>query len=137
MKNTEIMFIKNKSNLYLILSAFFLASCTAPRIAGTWQITNYETNTGDGQEIKLANIGSLQFKKNNTGKKQINYSVLQNKVEDNNPFKWVGGAESITITGKGTELNKTWIIVEDGKKYQKWKSTDGGSTVQILELKKQ
>ncbi len=131
------MIIKNKSSRYLILSAFLLASCTAPKIVGTWQITNYETKTGDGQEIKLANIGNLQFKKNNTGKKQINYSVLQNKVEDNTPFKWVASEEHLTITGKGPELNKTWIIVENGKKYQKWKSTDGGSTVQILELKKQ
>jgi len=128
------MMIKAGSKL-LILSAILLTSC-APKMVGTWQITNYQTNSGDGQEIKLANIGDIRFKKNHTGVKQINYSVLNNKVEDNETFKWTASEESLTISGKGTELNKTWIIVEDGKKYQKWKSTDGGSTVQILELKK-
>ena len=128
------MMIKAGGKL-LILSAILLTSC-APRMAGTWQITNYQTNTGDGQEIKLANIGNLKFKRNHTGVKQINYSVLNNKVEDNTAFKWTASEESFTISGKGSELNKTWIVVEGGKKYQKWKSTDGGSTVQILELKK-
>jgi len=131
------MLMKSKVALYLAGAAFLLAGCTSSKMAGTWQITNYQTTSGDGQDIRLANIGSLKFKRNGTGVKQISYSVLQNKVTDNTPFKWTAGAESVTITGKGPELNKTWIVVEDGKKSQKWKSTDGGSTVQVLELKKQ
>lgn len=131
------MSINIKGVIAILGATIVLASCTGPKLAGTWQITNYETKAGEGQDIRLSNIGSLKFKKNNTGQKQINYSVMQHKVEDNTEFKWDGGEETITISGKGSELNKTWIIVEKTKKYQKWKSTDGGSTVQILELQKQ
>lgn len=114
-----------------------LASCSQ-KFTGTWSIANYESTSEDGQNIKVNNIGDITFKKNSTGSKKINYSLFENKVEDYSTFDWSKSenGESITIKGEGSQLNKTWLIIKDEKKYQKWKSTDGGNTVQVLELKK-
>ncbi len=114
-----------------------LSSCS-PRLVGNWNIASYESKTENGQDIKVANIGNIQFKKNNSGVKKVNYSVFENKVEDNTAFTWKKAAdgESITINSEGSVLNKTWLIIKDEKKYQKWKSTDGTNTIQVLELKK-
>lgn len=112
-----------------------LASCS-PKMVGTWDITKYENKTVGGQDIKVTNIGTMSFKKDHTGVKQLNYSILSNQISDSSDFKWSKEEETITITGEGSQLNKTWIIIEDGKKNQKWKSTDGSNTVQVIELKK-
>lgn len=112
-----------------------LASCS-PKMVGTWDITKYENKTVGGQDIKVTNIGTMSFKKDHTGVKQLNYSILSNQISDSSDFKWNKEEETITITGEGSQLNKTWIIIEDGKKNQKWKSTDGSNTVQVIELKK-
>lgn len=131
--------MKKTLRLPLVALAVLSISSCSPKFTGQWSIVNYESNTGKGQNIKVENIGEIIFKKNNTGVKKINYSLFENKVEDNSAFKWTKAenGESITITGEGSQLNKTWLIVKDEKKYQKWKSTDGANTVQILELKKQ
>lgn len=112
-----------------------LASCS-PKMVGTWDITKYENKTVGGQDIKVTHIGTMSFKKDHTGVKQLNYSILSNQISDSSDFKWSKEEETITITGEGSQLNKTWIIIEDGKKNQKWKSTDGSNTVQVIELKK-
>lgn len=133
MKNTV-----NKRNTTLaVLAVISLSSCS-PKITGIWNIAGYESKSANGQEIKVANIGTIDFKRNNTGVKKINYSLFENTVEDNTGFKWAKEkeGENITITSDGSQLNKTWIIVKNERKYQKWKSTDGSNTVQILELKK-
>lgn len=127
-----------KLRLPLVALALLSLSSCSQKFTGKWSIVNYESNTGSGQNIKVANIGDITFKKNNTGVKQINYSLFENKVEDHSNFKWTKAenGESITITGEGSQLNKTWLIVKDEKKYQKWKSTDGANTIQVLELKR-
>ena len=127
---------KTKASL-IVIAAMSLASCS-PKLTGTWNIASYESKSPNGQEIKVANIGTIDFKRNKTGVKKINYSLFENKVEDNTGFKWAKEKESdnITITSEGSQLNKTWIIVKNERKYQKWKSTDGSNTVQVLELKK-
>jgi len=119
------------------IAAISLSSCS-PKITGTWNIASYESKSPNGQEIKVANIGTIDFKKNKSGVKKINYSLFENKVEDNTGFKWSKSedGESVTITGDGSQLNKTWLIIKNERKYQKWKSTDGTNTVQMLELKK-
>ena len=129
---------KGVATAAFILIAAGITSCS-PKIVGTWNISNYESGTAGGQNIKVNNIGSITFKKNNKGEKNIVYSLFENRVEDKSAFEWnkVEDGESITIKCEGTQLNKTWLIVKDGKKYQKWKSTDGANTVQVLELMKE
>lgn len=135
----HIVIMKNllTSTSLIAVTLISFSSCS-PKIAGTWNIANYESKSPNGQEIKVANIGTIDFKRNKTGVKKINYSLFENKVEDNTGFKWNKEKEggSITITSDGSQLNKTWIIVKSQRKYQQWKSTDGSNTVQVLELKK-
>jgi hypothetical protein len=42
----------------------------------------------------------------------------------------------VTINSDNSDFSKTWILIENSKKKQLWKATDGGNQVQILELKK-
>ncbi|HEY9178977.1 MAG TPA: hypothetical protein VIN07_14875 [Flavipsychrobacter sp.] len=122
----------------IVLIAVCFSSCSQ-KIVGTWNISNYESVASGGQAIKVKNIGDITFNKNNTGQTNIMYSIFENKVEDKSAFEWskAEDGESITISGEGTQLNKTWLIVEDERKYQRWKSTDGANTLQVLELVKE
>jgi hypothetical protein len=52
------------------------------------------------------------------------------------PFKWSWDSQSyITIDSQGSEFSKTCILIENKKKSQVWKSTDGSNTVHELVLK--
>jgi hypothetical protein len=118
-----------------VLTSVLFVSCSQ-RLVGTWNVQKYETTTPGQQGIVLQNIGTITFKGNNTGEKQLNYSIMGIVREDKVPFKWSLNERFLTIDSEGSDLSKTWIIMEDSKKYQKLKSTDGANEVQILELNK-
>lgn len=130
-----------KCKFLLLLTIIFLASCS-PSIVNTWNIDKYEVVNDKGQNTTAQNIGSITFKKNGKGTKNINYNVLQNDFVDSSDFQYELHEEYIIIRSAGKKskkrdnsaLNKTWIIVSDKSKSQVWKSTDGGNNVQILEL---
>ena len=70
-------------------------------------------------------------------RKNLNYSVLGIQRDDKLPFKWTwNDGKYISIESNGSDFSKTWIIMTNKKKFQKWKSTDGTNNVQIIELKK-
>jgi hypothetical protein len=123
--------------LILIVSSF-LTSCSH-RLVGTWNVASYETETQGQQSIKLNNIGSMTFKSNNRGEKNLNYQVFQITREDKLPFRWIASDQFVTIDGDKDQSDfvKTWIIVENKRNYQRWRSTDGQNQIQTLELKKQ
>ena len=74
---------------------------------------------------------------NGSGEKNLNYSVLGIQRDDKLPFKWTwNDGKYISIESNGSDFSKTWIIMTNKKKFQKWKSTDGTNNVQIIELKK-
>ena len=130
-----------KTRKLLKLSAMFLAiilftSC-AHRMVGTWTVQRFETLTPGEQPVSLNNIGSVLFYKNGTGEKNLSYVALGTTVTDNTPFKWSWSeGKYITIESEGSEFAKTWIIIENSKNFQKWKSTDGTNNVQTIELKR-
>ncbi|MDO5608325.1 MAG: hypothetical protein Q4G08_07725 [Capnocytophaga sp.] len=122
--------------LTLMITTFLLTSCSH-RMVGTWTVQRYETTAPGEQAVSLSNIGTMTFKRNGSGEKNLNYSVLSIQRDDQQPFRWSWDNDQyITIEGKGSELAKTWIIMENKRKSQKWKSTDGGNRIQTLELKK-
>ncbi len=130
-----------KKNIIKITSLAFtvmlFASCT-PRIIGSWDIQKFETLKAGEQSISLNNIGTIEFHKNGTGTKNINYSILGISHSDPNSFTWKWSENKfVTLEGEGSDITKTWIIIANKKKFQKWKSTDGANQVQTLELKKQ
>ncbi|MEA5111233.1 hypothetical protein SDC9_15595 [bioreactor metagenome] len=116
---------------FLIIS---LLSACSPKLAGTWSIQKYETSTPGQEGVSLKNIGTITFAKSGNGEKNISYSIFGSVVEDNLPFTWTASGNLITINSEGSELSKTWIVVENKKKAQRWKSTDGANQVQILEI---
>lgn len=123
-----------KIPILLLSSIFVLFTSCSHRLVGTWNISKYETVTPGKQGMSLTNIGTMTFYKNGSGSKQLSYSVMGLVRNDNMPFTWTAGDNLVTISGSGTELAKTWIQVDNKKKFQKWKSTDGSNEVQILEL---
>ena len=127
----------NRAGLLIIaLNATLLASC-APRLVGTWNVTRFETATAGQQGVSLNNIGTVQFKKNGTGEKNINFSALGASHIDQTSFKWTWhDGKYVTIESENSEFGKTWIIITNKKKFQKWSTTDGTNKVQVIELKK-
>ena len=126
-----------KSKLLLLVTFISLASCS-PNIVNTWNIDKYEVINDKGQNTTSQNIGTITFKKNGKGTKDINYNVFQNDYSDKSEFNYELHEDYIVIKNadkKGeSPLNKTWIIVNDKSKSQVWKSTDGQESVQVLEL---
>ncbi|MBW6492239.1 MAG: hypothetical protein K0B15_13710 [Lentimicrobium sp.] len=130
------MFVKSIKILTVVTAMSFLTSCS-PRMVGNWTVQRYETITPDQQGVVLSNIGTMQFYNDGSGEKNLNYSIFGVTYDDQIPFEWKGGdGKYITIVSEGSELSKTWIVMENKKKSQKWKSTDGSDKIQILELKK-
>ena len=126
-----------KTKLLLLALSISLFSCS-PNIVNKWNIDKYEVINNKGQNTSAQNIGSIEFKKNGKGTKNISYNVFQNDFIDESGFEYElkDGYIIIKITDNNDKsaLNKTWIIVNDKKKKQVWKSTDGSKSVQIIEL---
>jgi hypothetical protein len=105
-------------------------------MVGTWKVTKFETISPGEQNVTLQNIGTITFKGNNTGEKELNYQVMGIKRNDVQPFTWSTSENYITIDSNDSEVAKTWIFIENKKKRQVWKSTDGSKKIQSLELEK-
>lgn len=130
------MISNTKKFLTGMVIALVFASCT-PRLAGSWAVQRYENSRPGQKGVSLNNIGTIRFYKNGKGEKNVNYTVLGINHKDQNPFRWTStDGKYVTIDGRNSEFSKTWIIISNKKKYQKWKSTDGDKGIQVLELKK-
>lgn len=130
------MKLKAIRNFSAIMFVSFMASCS-PKMVGTWTVQRFETTQPGKPGVALSNIGTIQFNKNGTGEKNIHYTALGTTFEDQKPFKWSSNdGKYMTIDGEGSEFSKTWIIMTDKKKFQKWKTTDGTNNIQIIELVK-
>lgn len=117
------------------LSLISLVSCSH-KLVGTWNVDKYETVSLGKQSVSLYNIGTMTFKGNDTGEKNLSYKVLGIEKKDNLPFDWTASENYVNIKNGGAEFSKTWIILENKKNLQRWKSTDGSNQVQILQLSK-
>lgn len=105
--------------LIIILGLATLTSCSSHRLVGNWNVEKYETSTPGSQATSLSNIGTMTFKKNNTGEKNLNYQVLGIQRNDVLPFTWNATDNYVTISGNSSEFAKTWIILENKRKFQK------------------
>ncbi len=114
----------------------FMSSCTH-RMVGVWNVSSFETKTPNQAASSLQNIGSMEFKKNGVGEKNLEYTVLDTTHKDQSPFSWSWTDDKyITITSENSHLAKTWIIVKNKKKEQVWETTDGSDTIISIELTK-
>lgn len=129
--------MKNRiSFITLVLFSLVVLPSCSHRLVGVWNVSSYETIQSGQTNVMLTNIGTMEFFKKGTGDKKINYNLMGLNVDDNLPFNWSVNNKIVSIDGQNSEFVKSWIVVEDKTNYQKWKSTDGANTVQILELKK-
>lgn len=119
----------------VFLIVFSFSSC-APKLVGTWNIARYETTEPGQQAVALSNIGTMTFRKNGDGEKNISYTIFGRNRTDDSRFGWHSTGPYVGIESPNSEFSKTWIIITNKRKEQKWKSTDGANRVQVLELKK-
>ena len=120
--------------LLLLFAAIFFSSCS-DKIVGNWKIVRYEKGKPGNPDVKVYNIGTMRFKNNKTGEKEITTGILKNKISNSTPFNWSSTDNFITIN-ENSEFGKTWVRVENKRKHQVLTSTDGANIVQILELRK-
>jgi hypothetical protein len=106
----------------------------SPRPVGNWNVLRFEVIKQGESGLIINNVGSIEFKRNGRGEKNIQYSILGITKFDNLPFEWVRHGNSVTISGNNTDFAKSWIIARDKRRFQQWKSTDGANTIQIIEL---
>jgi hypothetical protein len=78
----------------------------------------------------------MTFLRNGEGEKRIRYSLFDVIKVDNSEFKWEQTNNFIKIESIGSEFSKTWILLDNTKKFQKWQTSDGSDQTVILELKK-
>lgn len=119
----------------LFLIGISLSSCTS-RLIGTWTIQTYETTKPNQQAVTLSNIGTITFFKDGYGEKRVNYTVFGASYNDDLQFRWSTSDKFVTIESEGSEFSKTWIMIESTRRIQRWQSTNGGTQVEVLELKK-
>lgn len=75
------------------LVSTLVTSC-AQRLTGTWTVQLYETVTPGQPGVPLQNIGTMKFKNNGTGEKDLDYTVLD-----------ITRAEHVPLNGRGTMAN--------------------------------
>ncbi|GAB3165709.1 lipocalin family protein [Telluribacter humicola] len=113
-----------------------LAGCVGDRLVGTWEVAAYEMQRPGQQGVRVQNIGTITFNSDQTGQADIQYQVLDQEFRDTLSFTWSKSEGFITLEGGQSEFAKTWIVVDDERTTQRWRSTDGNNQVQLLELKK-
>lgn len=127
---------KTTLNFILLLGVFAFFSSCSPRIVGVWNVESFETVSQGNEAISAKNIGTITFQKDGTGSKDLSFTILGVRKEDKTPFNWSLNDNLLTINGQESDFVKAWIVVDNQKKYQKIKSTDGADQVQIVELRK-
>ena len=125
---------------FLLLLVFF-ASCSAERrfhrrLVGTWNIDRYEQQFTNGEQEAASNLGTITFRKNGSGIKNVTILTRGVRKPDDSDFSWKNTIDAVTIISRNSELAKTWIVMRNKRTSQQWKSTTQG-TVQTMELRKQ
>lgn len=135
------MTISMLSRYLIYLGAFsVLASCTAERrlhrrLVGNWNIERYEQRFSNGETETASNLGSISFRKNGGGDKELSILTRSLRQRDDSDFSWKNTADAVTIISNNSELAKTWLVMKNKRSFQQWKSTTQG-TVQTMELRK-
>jgi len=112
-----------------------LFSC-APKLFGTWNIDRYETTKPGEKAIVQNNIGTITFKKRGEGEKNINYNAWGRTKTDDSRFGWHSTGPYMGIESPGSDFSRTWLIITNKRKQQKWKTNSGLEGVQVIELSK-
>ena len=129
MKNSKIIFAFTLTCLAL------LSACT-PKISGKWQVERYRTVVLGREAMSAENIGTMTFSGRGKGVKDLRFNIMGSEKNDTSPFTWKLNDNLLTIHSDGSEISKTWIIVDNKSNYKKLQSTDGADKVEEMEIKK-
>lgn len=120
-----------------VLIALSFSSC-GHKLVGTWQVEKYEVITAEQSQVSLSNIGTMTFRSNGKGKKDLKFSVMGVEQVDDAEFEWSATDRVVNIksNNQSSEFSKSWILVSNKRGYQKWEATNGAGEAQFIELKK-
>lgn len=125
----------NFLKITLIIAVIFFGTSCTHRLVGVWNVARFETKTPNQAASSLQNIGTIEFQKKGKGEKNLEYLVLGVTQEDHSPFTWTWTDDKyVTISSEESNFAKTWIIIKNKKKHQKWEATDGADTIISIEL---
>ena len=122
-----------------IITIFLIATMLIPcsnRLVGTWTIQRYDTAIPGQKSVTLYNIGTLNFQRDGSVLKKINYDISGVNKDEKLLIKWTTTDSSVTIKSEGSKFGKTWIFLENKRRFKKLRTTNDSNQVQILELKK-
>lgn len=125
-------------SLFLLLAS--LSACSAQRklqrrLTGTWNVTRYEILYPSGQREETFNVGTVVFNRNGSGDNDMPILTRNIRTPDARRFSWKNTDQSVTIISENTFLAKAWIIVENRRNRQVWRSTTN-ELIQTMELQK-
>jgi hypothetical protein len=108
----------------------------AKRLEGQWNISSYEEIRDGKSAMSMANVGTMIFKKDFTGLREMSFSIMNKDQSVSEEFTWTATEESISINSKDEEFPKTWILKSNKKTVQEWISTDSKGRVLKMKLEK-
>ena len=125
--------------IFITFSLMLLLSTNtyAQRLVGAWDIVGFSTLVVNEPGHTLSDIGTITFYKDASGELTVDYSILGIETSENHAFRWAISQNMIALQGGKSDFIRTWIIIENKAKEQKWQATDGKNTVYVLTLKKQ
>ncbi|MCS6930497.1 MAG: hypothetical protein NZM43_13495 [Saprospiraceae bacterium] len=123
-----------------ILSFLLIAACSAQqrlqrRLMGSWHIARYEILYPSGQREETFNVGTITFHRNGSGDNDMPILTRNLRAPNTRRFSWKNTEESVTIISENTYLAKAWIVVENRRDRQVWRSTTN-ELIQTLELQR-
>lgn len=136
--------MKKLTLMILVAVSGILLSCSkekklANRLEGIWNVDKYEY-TYSNKTVSYANIGTMEFKKDGTGKNNLSYMDSDGtKINDSESFKWSNTENTVTIIGNsnsGSGSTQLWTVDDNSRKTQVWKSTYGGAIATLTMTKK-
>ena len=133
--NTKLILLSRFFVITLFITAAMLTSCSI-KLVGTWIIQRYDIVKPEQKSVSFYNIGFMRFEEDGTGSNNIIYDISGVKIVDRLPFKWKATDNNITIISKGSEFSRTWRLLENKRRSQKWETTNDSNQVQTLELTK-
>ncbi len=134
---TKNIFFRS-SALLVLLS--LLVSCSAERrfhrrLTGSWNVVRYEQRFANGDTQVSSDLGSLTFRKNGSGDNDLGVLTRTIAKPEDRGFSWKNTETEVTIISRNSLLAKSWIVIQNKRSYQQWKSTNQ-ATVQTMELRK-
>ena len=137
MKNTPIQVLIGAFTIFLLGACASASKQFSNRLEGTWEIVQYKTEIQEMRRTAaFPPYRSITFMKKGRGRVAANNEYAAEKGGQGFDFEWTNTDNTVTMRGFDTQFARSWIVVENKKNRQVWKSTDGANGVQTLELRK-